>query len=142
MAASVMSPNGVVCFLTSGIGGTESSSIGAAARDLRDAVALLRFRGEAFFVGDAGTLSSGSNISDGSTLSSVFLAFLFVGDGSVVFRRVWRLGLAFGAGVKSSSSSSFLIAATTTFFRAAAARLEGLAGDMADIVLQKLPHIQ
>lgn len=139
-----MSLNGVACLLRSGTGGSDSSSLGAAAQDFRGAGALLRFRGEALLVGEAGwggILSFGSKISEGSMFSSVFLVFLFVGEDSVVFRRLWRRGLACGAGVKSSSSSSGLMAAvsssesssTTTFLRVAAARLEGLVGEIADI---------
>ena len=111
---------------------------------------LFRFRGDALFVGDAGSLGtmlwSGSKICDGSIPSPVFAlrprAF-FWGDTStfaVVCLRVVFLGLRLGAGAgMKSSSTSWAIrlssssdSSTTTFFRAA--RLVGRVGETVAIV--------
>lgn len=118
-AFDVMSPSGRVCRLR-GSGEFGGSGVGAGgsegtADDLlfRDGAALFRFRGDAFFVGDAGSLgamlSSGSNIWLGSIPSPVFGRrdrAGFFGEGlmfAVVCLRVDFRGLLLGAGVNSSS---------------------------------------
>lgn len=72
------------------------------ARILLGGAALFRFLGDAFFVGDTGSGgivdSAGSKICGGSTLSPVRvlrdrIAVRGVDGTSVVFLRVWRLGL-------------------------------------------------
>lgn len=112
--------------------------------------ALFRFLGDAFFVGDIGSGgivdSSGSKICVGSTFSAVLVlrdlaAVRGVGGASVVFLRVWRLGLRCGAGVKSSPSSSRSLIScafsssesSTTKFLRATARREGLVGEIVAI---------
>lgn len=111
--------------------------------------ALLRFLGDAFFIGDIGSgliEASGSKISGGSTLSPVRVlrvraAVRGVEGTSAVLRLVWRLGLGCSAGVNSSSSSSpppmhpmfsSSDSSMTTFLRKAARR-DGLVGDMVAI---------
>ena len=104
---------------------------------------LFLFRGEYFFAGDAGslgTLSSGSNMAEGSTLSplrALRVRTFFLGDASVlavVCLRVLFRGLFCGAGVNSSSRSSCTrlnsspdSSSSTIVFRAA--RRSGRAGD-------------
>lgn len=100
----------------------------------RPAAALFRFRGDALLDGDVGStgamLSSGSKICDGSMPSPVFVLrvrALLLGDVSTfadVCRRVFFLGLRFGAGVNSSSSGTLKLtsssdSSTMGFFRAA-----------------------
>lgn len=118
-ALEVISPSGFVRRLRgsgeSGGSGVAAGGSEGTAEDLllRDAAALFRFRGEAFFVGDAGSLgamlSSGSNIWLGSMPSPVFGRrdrAAFLGEGlifAVVCRRVDFRGLLLGAGVNSSS---------------------------------------
>jgi hypothetical protein len=108
---------------------------------------------EGFLEGEGGPkaiVSSGSNISGGSMLSPVFaprLRRVLRGVGGtefVVLRLDCRLGLRWGAGVKSSSlssrgrtdvsprSSSSDASSTTTLRRAAALR-DGRSGDSADM---------
>ena len=157
MVAFVISARGVFCrceysglVVALGVGNGGGSSSAMDARPFLIGAALLRFRGDGFFVGDIGsgaTLSSGSNICVGSR-TSVFRfrrprPFAFgVAGSSVVLRRVVRLGLLCGAGVKSSASSSWTGASTmisssgssTTIFLRAAALLEGREGDIEAIV--------
>jgi hypothetical protein len=117
-----MSARGWLCRLI-GSGELGASGVGAGGNAgtaddllLREGAALLRFLGDAFFEGDAGSLgpmlSSGSNIWVGSMASPVFVRrdrADFLGDGwmfAVVCRRVDLRGLRLGAGVNSSSWSS------------------------------------
>ena len=82
-------------------------------RLLLEGTALFRFRGDPFFVGDAGSLgtmlSSGSNICVGSIPSPVLVLRPladFLGEActfAVVCRLVDLRGLRAGAGVNSSS---------------------------------------
>ena len=129
-----------------GRGGAKSGAVDF--RGLRTrAGALLIFLGD-FFVGESGSrivlCSTGSSISDGSTLSLgtrllLVVVLVVVATEFVVFLRpagAFR-GLFFGAGVKSSSSSISILVlwsssssseSTTTFLRLAPRR-DGLTGD-------------
>ena len=136
-----------------GVGNGGGRSSETEARPFFGAGALLRFLGDAFFGGDTGSGgmdSSGSKICDGSTLSPlrdrrVRPVVLGVGGTSVVFLRVCRLGLRWGAGVNSSSSSigSALVVlwdssssdSSTRSFLRAAALLDGLVGEIVAIDL-------
>ena len=97
-----------------GVGSGAGRSGVTEARVRLGAGTLFLLRGEAFFVGETGSggiLSAGSNISDGSIVSPVFVLLLLaalvgVGGAPVVFRLVCRRGVRAGAGVKSSSLSS------------------------------------
>ena len=116
---------------------------------------LFRFLGDARFVGDSGargSVSSGSNICDGSMLSPVFARLVRatvrgVGGTPVVVLLFVRRGLRCGAGVNSSASSSGgsscitvsspSDSSTTIFFLLAALR-EGRVGDIEAIVYCRL----
>ena len=151
-AREVISASGVVFLLLSGSGESGGSREGIGGiggtteeRLLLAGAVLFRFRGDAFFVGEAGSLgamlSSGSKICEGSIPSPVFVLLpfvVFLGESSifaVVCRRVDLRGLAFfGAGVNSSSLSSLMrlnsssdSSSTTTGLRVA--RRDGLTGD-------------
>lgn len=93
-AFDVMSASGLLCRrIGSGDSGGSGVAFGgndgtADDRLLRDGAALFRFRGDAFFEGEAGSLgamlSSGSNISVGSIPSLVFVRLAradFFGEG-------------------------------------------------------------
>ena len=156
-ALEVISANGVVLRLLRGSGESGGSRDGiggidgtADERRLLAGAVLFRFRGDAFLVGEAGSLgvmlSSGSNIWEGSMPSPVFVLLprvVFLGDSStfaVVCRLVDLRGLArLGAGVNSSSLSSLMrlssssdSSSTTTGLRVA--RRDGLTGDSIALV--------
>lgn len=135
-----------------GVGNNGGQSIETEPRLFLGGAVFFRFFGDTVFEGDVGSggmVCSGSKICDVS-ISSVFrvarirAAVRGVEGTSVVFRRVWRLGLRCGAGVKPSSlSSSFAGGAlstsssessTITFFRVATLR-DGRVGEMVVIIL-------